>query len=250
MTSLTPAPESTPLKVVNLGVCSYGETWALQKKLQQALIRGEGQDTLLICEHQAVITSGTSTKDESLLSSPEALNRNQIEFFDIERGGDITYHGPGQLVGYPIINLANKRRDVHWYMRGIEEAIIRSLAHFEVHSERINGRTGVWTQGVDPAGQTPARKIASIGVRISRWCSMHGFALNVLDQSAGFSHILPCGFNDIVVSSMEQELRWQGLVRTRSFSVAEVAPVVVSKFCEVFGYIPLEGQLANLPSEG
>ncbi|NDC37403.1 MAG: lipoyl(octanoyl) transferase LipB [Proteobacteria bacterium] len=243
------APTCTPLVVQNLGVCSYADTWKLQKELQQALIRGEGQDTLLLCEHRAVITTGTSTKEESLLSPPEKLSQHQIEFFDIERGGDITYHGPGQLVGYPIINLSNKRRDVHWYMRGIEEAIIRSLTHFGLHSERIAGRTGVWTQGLDPSQHTPARKIASIGVRISRWCSMHGFALNVLDQTAGFSHILPCGFNDIIVTSMEQERGWQGLARQQSFSVAEVAPVIVSNFCEVFGFLAFEstGTPADLP---
>lgn len=239
MTEPTTVLQSTPLRVRHLGVCSYADTWALQKNLQRALIDGHGEDTLLLCEHPAVITTGTSTKEESLRSSPGVLAQSGIEFFDIERGGDITFHGPGQLVGYPIINLSNKRRDVHWYMRGIEEALIRSLVHFGLHSERIAGRTGVWTQGVDSTQQTPARKIASIGVRISRWVTMHGFALNVLDQSVGFSHILPCGFNDIVVASMEQERALQELARTERFSVAEVTPVVVSNFCEVFGFIPI-----------
>ncbi len=191
--------------VRNLGRRPYAEVWELQRETQQALIARRGPETLLVCEHPPTITLGKSSKAEHVLASPETLSKNRIEVFNVERGGDVTYHGPGQVVVYPIVDLRLRKRDVDWYMRLLEQAAIETLATFGVVGTRIKGKTGVWV--LDPDGFSP-RKIASLGVRISRWCTMHGLALNLgsvpgeISLEEGFSYINPCGLGDVQITSL------------------------------------------------
>lgn len=219
-----------PLVVENLGRISYRAAWERQKLLQRQLIDKKTADHLLICEHEAVITIGRSTKPGNIIASESTLSQQGIEVIEIERGGDVTYHGPGQLVVYPILDLNRSKRDVGWYMRTLEEVIILSLAEYGIKGERISGKTGVWitSQNLD-LGLKANRKIASIGVRISRWCTMHGFSLNVKDCSLGFSFINPCGYKEIEITSIQQEQNI--IVETKQLSES-----LVRNFCDLFGY--------------
>jgi len=226
------------LDVLDLGRASYEDVWNLQRKLQKSLIEGVGQPTLILCEHHPVVTYGKSANPESLRASPELLKELGVRAIRVERGGDFTYHGPGQLVGYPIIDLRTKKRDVGWYMRSLEEIIIRTLQDFDIIGNRIPGKTGVWTAWGENGTEKSAKnqldtdqkacKIAAIGVRLSRWCTMHGFSLNVQDCRDGFSLIHPCGFRDIQISSMEQENGFR--------SSEKVKEILVEHFCDVFEY--------------
>jgi len=191
----------TRCNVAHLGLRPYREVWELQKSLQQALIDNDGEEMLILCEHQPVITMGKSAKKENILCSSEELAAKGVEVFEIERGGDVTYHGPGQLVGYPILDLNRHRRDVHWYMRGLEEVLINALAKFDINGRRLDGKTGVW---VRDNGDSRYMKIASMGVRLSRWVTLHGFALNVGDCSFGFNLINTCGFRSDEMTWMER----------------------------------------------
>jgi len=191
------APRS--FEVLSLGLKPYREVWDLQKTLQRGLIDGSNEEALIICQHPAVITKGRSAKSENVLIPTADLLRRDIEVIEVERGGDVTFHGPGQLVAYPILNLSFRKRDVGWYMRVLEEIIIQCIKSFGVSGQRIAGKTGVWTG--------PNAKIASIGVRISRWCTMHGLALNIDDSRAGFSLINPCGFTSIESDWLNSSLR-------------------------------------------
>lgn len=193
--NLARASAESEIFICRLGLVPFESTWRLQQKLQRELIDGTGGETLLLCEHRPVITLGTGAREENLLVDRQKLRELGIEIFKIERGGDITWHGPGQLVAYPILNLAHRRKDVGWYMRSLEEAVIRTLRHFGIHGIRIPGKAGVWID--------EHRKIASLGVRISRWCSMHGLSLNVCCGQEGFSLINPCGFRDVRAVSMK-----------------------------------------------
>lgn len=190
----------------DLGKIDYQSAWDYQKKLQRGLIDGTGEETLLLCEHLPVITVGKSGKSDNILLSTEELKQKNVSLFEIERGGDVTYHGLGQIVGYPILNLNHYKRDVGWYLRKLEEIIIESLREFDIDAVRFPDRTGVWTRHTDDGRFLAERKIASIGVRLSRWCTMHGFSLNVMNCSEGFALINPCGFTDIRVTSIEEEL--------------------------------------------
>ena len=222
--STTSFPLQSPLAVKSLGLQPYREVWLLQRRIQKEVIEGRSPDTLLWCQHHPIITCGRNAKPESLLVSPTKLSKNGIALLHVERGGDMTYHGPGQLIGYPIIDLRGKRRDVHWYMRVIEEAIIRTLEDLNLTSVRRDGETGVW---VEHRGSPPL-KIASLGVRISRWVTMHGFSVNVSDCSWGFSHIHPCGFKDRKTTSLEQE----GI----NIDIYGVQKTLESHFCDLFGF--------------
>ena len=220
----------TSLVVQKLGLLPYREAWEVQKELQQRLIKGEGEDTLLLCEHPPVITLGRSAKPENVLASEAELAKQNVEVIPIERGGDVTFHGPGQLVAYPIIDLTKKRQDVGWYMRAIEEVIIRTLARFDIEGVRIPGKTGVWiSRTPEQAPTVKERKIASLGVRISRWKTLHGFSINVLNSKQGFSLINPCGFADIEVTSIEEE--------SSRHSVSDVGVAATEEFCKVFDYV-------------
>src|SRR4051812_13749319 len=168
-------------RVLDLGLREYGEVWELQRQLVAARQRDEIPDTLVLVEHPHVLTLGRGTHKENL------VRPGDLPVFEIERGGDVTYHGPGQLVGYPIFLLRQHERDLHAYLRGLEEGLIRALAEQGLPAGRRPGWTGVWTEG------EPARKLASIGVAVKRWVPLHGFPLNVATDLARFLAINPCG---------------------------------------------------------
>jgi lipoyl(octanoyl) transferase len=210
---------ATTVRAEWLGRMSYGDAWELQRQRFDAVLRGEAPNTFLLCEHPDVITLGRNSRgDDNLLLSRQLLEANGYEVFDVDRGGDVTYHGPGQLVGYPIIRLADFREDLGWYMRSIEEVIIRGIAHYGIEGGRKEGMTGVWAN---------QRKICAIGVRASRWVTMHGFALNVTTDLRRFEAIVPCGITDYAVTSIEQETGGQP-------ELEEVAKAVVSEWDGVF----------------
>ncbi|HXY29170.1 MAG TPA: lipoyl(octanoyl) transferase LipB [Gemmatimonadaceae bacterium] len=185
------------LWTVDLGHLSYADALALQRAAAAARIAGRlPQDTLLLVEHPPVVTLGRTAKAGNVTVSDAALAERGVERFDVERGGDVTFHGPGQLVGYPIVDLRRHRLDLHWYLRQIEEALIRSLAVLGVVARRDVGRTGVWVGG---------RKIASIGVHARDWVTWHGFALNVTTDLSYFDLIVPCGLDGVTMTSVAAE---------------------------------------------
>jgi lipoyl(octanoyl) transferase len=186
------------LAVARLGVVAYADALDRQRALAEDRIAGRlASDALLLLEHPSVVTLGRGTRATSLPIAPELLRRRGIDVFEIERGGDVTYHGPGQLVGYPIFDLAKHRKDLHWFLRQIEEALIVALARFGIAGERRETYTGVWTGG---------RKIASIGIHVRQWVTWHGFALNVTTDLSPFELIVPCGIPDVVMTSVAKEL--------------------------------------------
>ena len=183
------------LEVIQAGRVPYDEALAWQRGLAQERIAGRlAHDVLLLLEHPPVITLGRSSHAENVLA-PDAEG---IAVFEIERGGDVTYHGPGQLVGYPILDLTHHRQDLHWYLRTLEQALIDALAQLGIPAERNPGYTGVWTS----AGK---RKIASIGLHVKQWVTWHGFALNVTTDLSGFDRIVPCGISGVEMTSIERE---------------------------------------------
>jgi lipoyl(octanoyl) transferase len=189
--------EPSTLEVVSLGRVPYGEALALQRDLARRVAAGAAPDTLLLCEHPPVVTLGRASRPEHLLLSGDELARRGVEVVEIERGGDVTYHGPGQLVGYPILDLRRHGRDLHRYLRALEEVLIRAAAAFGVEAGRVPGKTGVWVGD---------RKLASIGIHVSRWVSWHGFALNVTEESLpGFDLIVPCGLAGVRMTALELE---------------------------------------------
>jgi len=210
-------------QTVDLGLLGYAEAYALQKRVVAARKAGAIEDVLLLCEHPHVITLGRSGKRENLLASEHVLRQKGVEFHDTDRGGDVTYHGPGQIVGYPILNLGAIRRDVVWYVRMLEEAMIRATAEFGVTAERVTGKTGIWVR----AGNSE-EKLAAIGVRISRWVTSHGFAYNVSTDLRNFELIVPCGIADRKATSLEKLLG-------RSVEEKEVAPRIAKHLGEVLG---------------
>jgi len=186
------------LHVVDLGVMPYADALALQRGVAAARLDGRiADDVLLVVEHPPVITLGRSTKAGNLLASAEQLAARGVELFDVERGGDVTFHGPGQLVGYPIVNLTRHKQDLHWYLRELEEVVIGALATCGIGARRLHGKTGVWVHD---------RKIASIGVHVRQWVTWHGFALNVTTDLSYFDLMIPCGIQDVVMTSVEREL--------------------------------------------
>jgi lipoyl(octanoyl) transferase len=185
--------------VVDLGLIGYEAAWALQRRVVAARKLALVPDVVLLCEHPHVITLGRNGRREHLLASEQVLRQMGVEFQVTNRGGDITYHGPGQLVAYPILNLAEIRRDVGWYVRQLEEAMIRTSAEFGVVAERREGRTGVW---VGAAGSE--EKLGAIGVHISRWVTSHGLAYNVATDLRYFDLIVPCGIADRRATSLEK----------------------------------------------
>jgi lipoyl(octanoyl) transferase len=221
--------------VVDLGMVEYGAAWELQRRLVSARKAGAVPDVLLLCEHPHVITLGRNGKLANLRASDHVLRQMGVSFFEADRGGDITYHGPGQLVGYPILNLAEFRRDVAWYMRSLEETMIRATAEFGVVSRRVPGRTGVWVDApAGPGGNTAGaaagdeEKLAAIGVRLSRWVTSHGFAYNVSTDLRYFDLIVPCGIADKRATSLEKLLG-------RQAGIMEVAPRIAAHLEDLFG---------------
>jgi lipoyl(octanoyl) transferase len=189
---------SRRLLVQDLGRRAYAEVLELQRDLCQRRIRGEVEDDLLLLvEHDPVITMGRGTRAESLPQSPAQLVARGVEVFDVERGGDVTFHGPGQLVGYPIVDLRQHREDLHWYLRRLEQGLIAALDDIGIAAGPTPGLTGVWTG---------SRKIASIGIHVKQWVTYHGFALNVTTDLDYFDLIVPCGIRNVIMTSVAQEL--------------------------------------------
>ena len=182
------------LLVCDLGRRRYGEVLELQRTLVTRRLGGDlADDVLLLVEHEPVVTLGRGTLPSSLPLAPAEIVKSGTEVFEVERGGDVTWHGPGQLVGYPILDLRGHREDLHWYLRTLEDVLIDTLEQLGVPSDRHPGRTGVWTAG---------RKIASIGVHAKRWVTSHGFALNVSNALEGFELIVPCGLHGVTMTSL------------------------------------------------
>lgn len=209
-----------PLEVLDLGRMRYADALEVQRQLITQRKYGEGVDTLLYVEHPHVVTIGRNGKQQHVLASEEILTRTGIELYETDRGGDVTYHGPGQIVGYPIFDLKAWKCDVRAYFRGVEQALIDALAGFRIRAERIaeRGYEGVWVAGA---------KIAAIGIHISRWITSHGFALNVDTDLSYFQYIVPCGLAKPVCS-----LRTLGCRASRE----EVMDAVTASFQDVFGY--------------
>jgi lipoyl(octanoyl) transferase len=208
-----------PTRLLDLGTRDFAEVWTMQRELLAARQRDEVPDTLILVEHPDVITLGRGSHAENL------VNVGAIPTFEIERGGDVTYHGPGQLVGYPILLLRPEERDLHVYLRNLEETLLRALADFGIAAGRNPGWTGAWTE--PRPGQT-ARKLASIGVAVKRWVTLHGFALNVSTDLARFAAINPCGLGAGVMGSICEVLG-------RQIEMADVKQSVRRHFSDVFG---------------
>lgn len=213
--------------LVDAGFLGYEPAFDLQRRLVAARKAGAVPDALLLCEHPHVITLGRNGHQEHLLASPHLLRQMNVEFHSTDRGGDITYHGPGQIVGYPILNLAAIRRDVAWYMRQLEEVMIRATADFGIEARREAGMTGVWVERGTEAGHGTVEKLAAIGVHLSRWVTSHGFAYNVSTDLRYFDLIIPCGLQGKRVVSLEALL---GRIVHR----IEVTPRIVQHFASIF----------------
>jgi lipoate-protein ligase B len=218
---------SRELLVANIGLRPYVEVLDLQRELARARITGElTQDLLLLVEHPPVVTLGRSAKEKHLIVPRTALAVRGVEVHEVERGGDVTFHGPGQLVGYPIIDLRRHKQDLHWYLRRVEDALIRGIAQYGISGERNPTFTGVWTSG---------RKIASIGVHARDWVTWHGFALNVTTDLSYFDLIVPCGIQSVTMTSIEREVADQTVP-----SLSEVSVAVAEAFADVFSLEPIQ----------
>ncbi len=233
----------------DLGRLDYQDAWDLQTELHAATVArkkanrelvktgaapGPQYHHLLLVEHPPVYTLGKSGSPDHLLLNEKELTEQGFNFYRINRGGDITYHGPGQLVAYPIFDLEEFFTDVHKYVRCLEEVVIRTCADFGIHAERDEGFTGVWLPG-DPASRQPRRKICAVGVHLSRWTTLHGFAFNVRPNLTHFNNIVPCGIDDAdrAVTSLSVEVG-------RPVELAEVKPLIRQHFREVFEFSWME----------
>ena len=207
------------LEVQRTGLISYGEALALQSDLVKRRRNGDSPDQLLLLEHPHVITMGTGTQGDHVLADRVERKRLGIDLVEVGRGGAVTYHGPGQLIGYPILDLKPSRKDVYRYLRDLEQVIIDALSALGVHGHRLKGQTGVWVSG---------RKIAAVGVRVSSsWITSHGFALNISTDLSYFKTIVPCGLQGVCVTSVSKEFG-------RHREVAEVIPMVINAFAALF----------------
>src|SRR6218665_550465 len=225
------------VKFIDLGLTDYKQAWDYQANLFDAVVKikvdnrtlpenlqQSTSNYLIFCEHPHVYTLGSSGKPEHLLVNEEQLKEKEATYYKINRGGDITYHGPGQIVGYPILDLDHFFTDLHKYLRMLEEMVIRTLAEYWIQSGRSAGETGVWLDAEDPK---KARKICAMGVRSSRWVTMHGFALNVNTDLNYFGNIIPCGIVDKAVTSLDKELG-------RTVDEEEVKQKLKKHFAELF----------------
>ncbi len=219
-------------KLVHLpGLTDYSKVWALQRRLAADRVAKElTDDVLLLLEHPRVITLGRGASEANVRVEPELLRQRGIEVHEVERGGDVTYHGPGQLVGYPILDLTRHRQDLHWYLRQLEEVLIRGLAGYGVAGRRVEGYTGVWVED---------RKIASIGVHVTRWVTYHGFALNASTDLTDFDLIVPCGIDAVQMTSIEKETG-------RPCDLSALAHRIADAFGEVFDVAMQPSDLTGL----
>ena len=228
--------DTMALEVRDLGLIPYAEALALQSELVGRRRTGAIPDQLLLLQHPHVITLGTASSRSHVLADESRRRELGIDLVDVGRGGDVTYHGPGQLVGYPILDLKPDRKDVHQYLRDLEAVLVHTLDEMGIRGEPVPNLTGVWVDG---------RKIAAIGVRISSgWITSHGFALNVSNDLSFFETIVPCGIQDVSVTSVSQELG-------RPFAVPDILGIVSEAFSEMFGRsIFLEGWLPRSSFHG
>jgi len=208
------------LNVVDLGIIDYLKAWELQKATLQLRIENELDDTLYLLEHFNTYTLGKVADRNNLICSNQYLTENKINVYEVDRGGDITYHGPGQLVGYPILDLKNWKKDTHEYLRAIESVIIKVCEYYGLEARRIKGLTGIWIEN---------RKICAIGIKISHWVTMHGFAFNVNTDLSLFNGIIPCGIKDKSVTSLENELG-------EKIPLKQVKELTVKYFSQYFNY--------------
>ena len=215
-----PIPHSIPLDVYQIDSIDYKSAWDLQKHLVQLRKQDHIQDTLLIVQHTPVITVGRNVDETHVLHTPSQLKALGFDYMKTDRGGDATYHGPGQLVAYPIINLSPHMKDVPRFVRTLEQVVIDVLAQYQLHATRLQGAPGVWLSD-------PDRKIAAIGARITRWVTYHGLALNVNTDLSHFDVIVPCGLSGKGVSSLQKELH-------TSISYTEVVQVFLQCFAHNF----------------
>ena len=215
---------SKKLIYCDLGTLQYKESWDLQKSLLDLRYRKRIDDVLLLVEHPHTYTLGKTANHENLVGNSEYLEKNRISVFDIDRGGDITYHGPGQIVGYPIFNLINWKKDTHKYLRALEELLIRTCRDYGVDANRNSALTGVWID---------ERKIAAIGIKVSRWITMHGFAFNVNTDLNLFDGIIPCGLNSKEVTSLSKEIN-------RVVELESVKSTILKYVVEIFEYDEVE----------
>lgn len=226
-----------PLEVVELGRRGYLETLELQRALRLRRVDGSlPHDILLLVEHDPVYTMGRGTQASSMPLSPELLAARGATVVEIERGGDVTWHGPGQLVGYPILHLSHHREDLHWYLRTLEDALIAALAALDIAADRVSGKTGVWTEG---------RKIASLGIHVKQWVTLHGFALNVDPDLSWFDAIVPCGLHGVTMTSIARELR-----QATPTLAADVRAIVVASLATAFGLRARPAPLADFLPRG
>jgi lipoate-protein ligase B len=226
-----------PLEVVDLGRRGYLETLALQRSLRMRRIDGSlPHDILLLVEHDPVYTLGRGTQATSLPLSRALLSARGATVVEIERGGDVTWHGPGQLVGYPILHLSQHREDLHWYLRTLEDALIAALAVLGIAADRVSGKTGVWTGD---------RKIASLGIHVKQWVTLHGFALNVAPDLTWFDAIVPCGLHGVTMTSVARELG-----RAEPTLADEVRAIVVASMATAFGRRARPAALADFVPRG
>jgi len=216
--------EKRKLVYCDLGLIDYKDAWDIQKSIHQLRLENKFDDVLLLLEHPHTYTLGKTADKENLVGDKKYLDENKISVYDIDRGGDITYHGPGQIVGYPIINLTNWQQDTHKYLRAIEEVIIKVCAEYDLDGSRVDKYTGVWLDD---------RKICAIGIKVSRWITMHGFAFNVNTDLKLFSGIIPCGITDKDVTSLNRELK-------KEISLNEVKEKIIHHFDVVFNYDQIE----------
>lgn len=212
------------LSYADLGFIDYKEAWDLQYKIHTSRVQGNVKDHFLLLEHPNTYTLGKTADKSNLIGNEEYLKEKNISVYDIDRGGDITYHGPGQIVGYPIINLNDWKQDTHKYLRALEEMIIRVCFEFGLIGRRDPKYTGVWIDD---------RKIAAIGIKVSRWITMHGFAFNISTDLSLYNGIIPCGISDKAVTSLSKETN-------KTIKIDFVKSLILKHFTEVFEYNSIE----------
>ena len=225
--------------VVNLGLVPYAEAYDLQLKLVQSRKADAIPDVLLLCEHPHVITLGRNGHREHLLASDNLLAQMNVRFHLSDRGGDITYHGPGQIVGYPILDLTEHKRDVRWYVEQLEEVMIRATAEFGLRAKRVEGRHGIWLNTKAPASE---EKLGALGVHLSRWVTSHGFAYNVSTDLRYFDLIVPCGISGKRATSLERALG-------RQVNAEEAERHLIAHFGEIFDRSMISVPLNDLQNE-
>jgi len=222
------------LAVIDLGSHPYQPVWDYQRELQRKRIEQKIPDTVIFVEHHPVYTIGKNGSDLHIIANRDFLETHGIDVVHVDRGGDVTYHGPGQIVGYPIFDLHQHRESISWYMRSLEEVFIQVLLHYSINAMRSEGYTGVWVQD---------EKIVALGVRISRWVTMHGFAFNINPDLSHYAGIIPCGIFQYGVTSLEKILG-------HPIDLAEVKQLIIRAFQKVFEFTELEVLSHEEPESG